>query len=242
MSPIKRWGDAAIKRLGPRVSPFYRAYPYEGPLSLTEVDIRGAVCRTHKFFFNRMPKVANSTLIENLAQRVAKETGRPVKRAKWYFTRPLFARKTDMAAMEDWTRAVFVRDPMSRALSAFRDKILGREHHGSKFWAWFGDGEPKFEDFCRYLEAGGLHDDIHWAPQTDCLLMPLDRFTFVGRFESLDADMERLFALIFGDAERPVSRAGPASTGTDGRKGISSEAKSMLSELYASDLTQLGYL
>jgi hypothetical protein len=37
-------------------APFYRRYPYRGPVSHKMVDLRGMVGVDHGFFFNSIPK------------------------------------------------------------------------------------------------------------------------------------------------------------------------------------------
>jgi len=244
--------DTALTRLAPTLSPFYRRHPYVGPLWLTEVDIRGALSARDGFFFNRVPKAANSTIVANLVRLSAARSGRRPRpgREKWYFRRPLFATARDLAAMQDGVAFTFVRDPYTRTLSAFLDKILGRTPAARGFYRWWdgtgggaggGAGTPDFADFCRYLAAGGLYDDIHWAPQTALLLLPPERFDWIGRFETLDTDLTEILTRIFGPQAAPQGRAGPRSDARSALSRYTPETAETVARLYAADFEAFGY-
>ena len=234
--------DGALKAAAPHLLPFYRRYPYRGPLWLTEVDTRGAISARDRFFFNRVPKAANSTTIAALARASAERAGETVKSAKWYFQRPLHASRHTVARIgPEFFKLTFVRNPYSRTLSAYLDKIVRRAPMSRAFQAWNGGAEPSFAAFCRWLDAGGLHHDIHWAPQTAILLLPVGDFDLIGRFETLEPDLTRAFQRIFG-APPDLRREGPR---TDAEGGLAAQydaaSQAIVARLYAADFAAFGY-
>lgn len=248
-----RMADAATGRggdwagwLAHRVLPFYRAYPYDGPLGWSKVDPRGAYSPVDGFFFNRVPKSANSTVTAALARHSSYR--QPLARKaqpKEAFLRPAFMSARAVARLErDVFTFTFVRNPYRRTLSAFSEKVLRRKPQSRPFYAWFGaDREPGFLDFCRYLEAGGLYDDIHWAPQADILLLPVEMFDFIGRVERIGEDLPFVLRRIFGDGvEVEMKQAGPRSgAGDRAAEHYCDAAQQIVQRLYRADFNAFGY-
>jgi len=91
---------------------------------------------------------------------------------------------TEMITSNDWTKAVFLRDPHSRILSAYLDKAVKQEHVKQ----FCGHQPSSFEEFVK-MECR----DPHWAPQRsfiDDKWWPY--INFVGHMETAAADMEQL--------------------------------------------------
>lgn len=117
-----------------------------------------------------------------------------------------------------FSRAVFVRNPWTRILSAYRSTIehvqeTDPSQHLSRFAFDTLDAAKAhcrahgllesngpgltFGEFLHYLEICPPADmNEHWQPQT--LVAGLDdiRYNFVGRFEHLEADAERLTRML----------------------------------------------
>jgi len=103
-------------------TPFYRRYPYRDGISINSADARGLVDFDLGVFCNRIPKAANSSVIVNLAYR---KFGReiPSKEAKKLFLTPSQLRSSEVERVSGLFRFAFVRNPYTRVLSAFLDKI-----------------------------------------------------------------------------------------------------------------------
>jgi len=247
---VQRGFDGVLRRASPAISAFYRACPYQGPHWFSEVDTRGAFSQEDRFFFNRIPKSANSTITSALVAQSAARSGRVVKNEKWYFDRPLSLKAGQMAGFDDEVfKFTFVRNPYSRVLSAFLDKVLGKKSQSRGFYRWWqgqGNGAgrvtPDFLDFCHYLSDGGLNIDIHWAPQVDILLLPPERFDFIGRFEALDQGVPLVLERIFGQAPTALGRSGPRSDANAAMdQHYTDESRAMIATLYAGDIAAFGY-
>jgi len=93
----------------------------------------------------------------------------------------------------------FVRNPASRVLSAFLEKSskhdMRRKHLCLK-------GEPGttsgFQYFLDGLKDGQLRHNVHWAPQTAILPYDVAKYNFVGRYESLEADLMTCLTRLYG--------------------------------------------
>jgi Sulfotransferase family len=99
----------------------------------------------------------------------------------------------------DWRRFGFVRNPYARLYSAYRSKIanLASPYVGVRAAIWRMAGPrqppaeaPPFEAFIRYLaQLPDLERDGHWRSQTGALCLDLIDYGFIGRVESLEADL-----------------------------------------------------
>jgi hypothetical protein len=110
-----------------------------------------------------------------------------------------------------WTRAIFVRDPKERVLSAFLDKAA---RNGSKYVtqhccrtfspASNSKRSYKCEDYARSSLLGFLEVvqsecccDKHWAPQSKRIDPPFRPYiTFVGHFDRIRDDTKQLLDLL----------------------------------------------
>lgn len=244
-APERRLRDVPLAWAAHLALPFYRRFPYGGPMAITKVDPRGVAIPTDRIFYNRIPKNANSTIVKVLgAHSDFAKAFRKGAKAKSRFLRPSGMSRAMVAEMDDWFKFTLVRNPMTRTLSAYLDKVDQKKPHGRGFWRWHGERPASFTDFCRYLEAGGLWADMHWAPQHGILLLPPDRFDFIGRFERLEVDLAEAVRRGFGPGtELQMRHGGPPSTGADVKRAahMTDEARDILSRLYAEDFRLFGY-
>jgi hypothetical protein len=224
--------------------PFYRQFPTNSPVSMFHLDIRGAYSPHDRFFYNRVPKAANSTVMRRLSDLS------PYKRpfssnAKNKFLRPSFMSSKEVGYLKSDQVFCFtmVRNPYARILSAYRDKILGGSVQGIRhFGSRVQIKPPTFREFCHFLNDGGLWLDAHWAPQVDLMLLPLDRFDFIGKVESIDHDLSAISARVWGVATPPAERIGRVTSADDGlEKDYTDECREILSKLYEKDFEAFAY-
>lgn len=243
-SGLLRKGGRGAARL---LSPFYRRFPYRGEMDLFKLDPRGAYSPLEPFFYNRVPKAANTSITQTLFEHTPfrlKVTRR--QHPKYQFLRPLFLSPYEVIRLEQEAfKFTFVRDPYSRVLSAFLDKVGRKRHQGVRFLQWAErNNEPQsFLGFCRYLKAGGLFLDMHWAPQVQILCLPIKRFDFIGRVEQLDRDLAQVLQHLYGvTASGPTPRAGTHTRASERvKEAYGPEERAIVNQLYAADFEQLGY-
>ena len=161
-------------------TPFYRRYPYRNGVSINSADDRGLVDFGLGVFCNRIPKSANSSVVANLAYQKYGE--RMLDReAKKRFMTPSQLSKAQLEQLPSLFKFAIVRNPYTRVLSAFLDKIERGAQKRNK--------PVSFLEFLEYLEGGGLYSNAHWAPQTSLMLLPFDGFDFFGKTENLEQDL-----------------------------------------------------
>ncbi|TCM82642.1 sulfotransferase family protein [Rhodovulum steppense] len=248
--PSQELSDRLARPLYRALYPFYRRYPYRGRVSLFHIEHRGAFSPEDGFFFNRIPKAANSTVARMLASH--SDYCRP-SRGKGDMGRMLRPQLMSRAHVEALaSEAVFkftiLRNPYARVLSAYRSKIelANNPVRLRRFAAMLGatpDTRPDFTTFCRFLDRGGIWRDAHWAPQTELLLLPLEMFDHIGRVETLEDDLALIARRIWGlDAPPLVERVGKRTdAGATLDTHYSDEARAIVARLYAEDFTRLGY-
>ena len=142
----------------------------------------------------------------------------------------------------------FVRNPFTRILSAYLDKI--KLHRHSAVWGAFaalhglGDGPLGFLDFLRLIAVTpAVRLDPHWRPQTLNLLPNVIPYDFVGRLESLEPDLLSVLGSIFGTSNTGIhtyKRHQTQSTDVlDDYYGP--REQDMVRSIYERDFIDLGY-
>lgn len=138
----------------------------------------------------------------------------------------------------------FVRNPYTRLLSCYLDKIVRR--HEPTLRALPGPGVPDdFPGFVRQIVAQPDRAmDIHWRPQTANLHHDRIAYTFLGRFETYDTDYARVFEVL---AIPPDRRPPPRHLNPTGRSGrvlrdfYTPEIQDLVYERYQADFAVYGY-
>lgn len=161
-------------------TPFYRQYPFQKRVSISSADSRGCVDIEMGIFCNRIPKAANSTVITNLA-RIKFDREIPSREAKKMFLTPSELTRREVAEIASLFKFTVVRNPYTRTLSAYLDKVERRALRDNR--------KTSFMGFLQSLKNGKLYANGHWAPQNALLLLPAEQFDFIGKVESLDTDL-----------------------------------------------------
>jgi hypothetical protein len=137
------------------------------------------------------------------------------------------------------------RNPYSRTLSAFLDKFR-LDAFRQKF-GMFDLTPTGYEKFLRWLAIDGLFLNSHWAPQVMSLL-PLHYYSEILTQENLEQDLEDFLGRlrpsdVAMNLRRRSSDENAHNRFAEGRlyEFYSSEARDVVTELYASDFASLGY-
>ena len=214
--------------------PFYRRYPYTGGLSIGSADARGCLDLALGCFYNRMPKAANSTVTTTLARL---REGRDItsKVAKKLFDTPGQLRSDQMAAFDALFKFTVVRNPFTRVLSAYLDKVERPQPQAL--------GRTGFADFISGLERGRLLGNGHWAPQRAMLLIPVERLDFIGRVETLEADLVHVQQRLCPDRAATMKSFLANATGSRDKLAQYYDASLVdrVRRLYQADFETFGY-
>lgn len=220
-----------------RRSPFFKAFPYLLPVYIGSANHRGVVSVSGRFFFNRVPKAANSSIVNALASGPANlnKTAR-IEQIKDDLTKPSQLSKAQVSDFRDFYKFTVVRNPFSRTLSAYLDLIVSRGYYKKLCLG-------SFEEFLKFIENGGLHKNIHWAPQTSFLLLPVDAFDLVGRFEALEPTLKEIADRTGIPIDMAQASHRPHATGAREKLGeyYSDYAINTVRKLFANDFVKLGY-
>lgn len=227
--------------------PFYRAYPHAGTITIFDADRKAYADPDQRFFYNAIAKAGHSTVLANLAELKLGHAIDDETAKSGTFIRPSELTESHMREFDNYFKFSIVRNPFTRILSAYLDKIV----HGSR-GQMRPEGlrfpetgaAPSFADFCAYLENGHLHDHYHFAPQTSVLLLPLAAFDFIGKLESLGPDLAFIRARLANvPADAPIRNQDTHRTGSNEkiREYYTEELASRVGRLYREDFVALGY-
>ena len=224
-------------------APFYQRYPYDHPVSLFEVDRRVFISRELRLVFNGIGKAGHSSVIANLVRSQFGDDI-PIGRAKSRtFQRPSALSPEQVDALAGFFKFTLVRNPYTRTLSAYLDKVAREKVVPLGLKRRVNGKTPTFLDFCLYLEDGGLHDAVHWAPQNEMLVLPIEQFDHIAKLESFDADFSIVLQRL-GLAERfEVARHDPHKTNSDQKRDTyyCDRSRDIVTRLLADDFRLFGY-
>lgn len=93
---------------------------------------------------------------------------------------------------DNWFRFTFVRNPFTRALSCYLDKIVASEPERQRLLPELGLDPSSIPTFKIFLQAVASQKedrrDAHWAPQAWLTQPDTVRYDFIGRLEQFDID------------------------------------------------------
>ena len=225
---VMKYGSLSRHPLFAPIKPALRLYSFR----------RVSISREFGFCYFRVPKAANSTITHSLQVNMA-EPGTPIP-----FEYPKYALHGVPHLDELSKLFIFtvVRHPVTRTLSAYLDK--GRKKKIKRKYGLYHKDENKqftFEDFLIKLKDGFLHDEIHWAPQTDILPYDLSKYNYIGKFENLENDLNFILESIF-ETPIPMATVDHHATHAGSRsKDLSKKEIRHLRDLYESDFNAFGY-
>ncbi|MEA3505959.1 MAG: sulfotransferase family protein [Elusimicrobiota bacterium] len=199
-----------------------------------------------KFLFNRLTKVASSALMVTLKPKA--EDGKKREKYKQKHKRPSKLKKRDVKKVDDLFKFIFVRNPYDRILSAYLHKIGTDDERREKFkkpvpglFKKYGDN-PSFNEFCRYLEDGGLYENKHLAPQVSLMALPKEEFSFIGKFENIEEDFKKVTEQVKNLDVRHMKRGGTYTGASNKRKKYyDAETADRVYRLYREDFESFNY-
>ena len=154
----------------------------------------------HNIAFNRIAKSGNSSVILYLDEAIRgpsshQDNYKQAKRSAMSTGKSLLEMcrsKHDRTSLKRFSFFTVVRNPWTRTLSAFLDKIANGPYDKYGSIPGFSDNSRTgFAAFISFLSKGGLHANHHWKPQSDALLLPASQFHSICRLEHLSEDLPR---------------------------------------------------
>ncbi len=181
-------------------------------------------CTVFKQLFRRMMH------IKNWKVDTAHIPHNPLKNGLKYLYHYNVADALTIMTHPEWTRAIFVRDPKERTLSAFLDKAARKKgkyvkrHCCNKKNATCG--EEANASLLGFLEVIGKRCccDPHWKPQSKRIDRPFTPFiNFVGHFDRIQDDTRRLLKSLKSERYDPWTEFGASGWGSYGNESIFSK-------------------
>ena len=167
------------------------------------------------------------------------------------------------------TRFIFVRHPFERLVSAYRDKLagdnlfyqktFGREiiqkyRQNPSGFSLENGHDVTFPEFVRFIvdqwKDGRKMLDVHWRPIVDLCLPCAMRYDFIGKFETLNRDVEYLLQKINRDDlnrlftlsnEENSNKTSTLSLWKQYMNQLSHQQLSQLNGMYGDDFKIFGY-
>jgi hypothetical protein len=139
-----------------------------------------------------------------------------------------------------------VRNPYSRLLSAWLDKVRGAKKEGLSFAKRHRLGDPAMLSFADFVDTlyktSPDYYDHHWATQVSICNITRIPYSHVGSLENIDQTLEWISALL---PTNKSSHAAYAPHGTSSSNKLTSfyddEVASKVYSIYRDDFTSFGY-
>jgi hypothetical protein len=207
------------------------------------------------FIYVETPKVACTTIkhVLQAAELGAERQDDMPEDVHERATSPLLAPGHDPEAFVAalWDRATcrfaFVRNPYSRALSCWLDKMVDNAFERKRLAPLLGletDSPPSLVTFLEAVAKQPERDrDPHWTTQTHLLNPHGIRYTFIGRFEQFRPDFSRLCTHL-GIEDRAETLRGTShatSAGSKVRRHIGETEGALIRRIYEADFRNFGY-
>lgn len=216
-------------------------------MNLVETSLKGN--EAANFVYLNNPKAACSTVLATLWTELRPDTLSAFRTAQDSRETPFLSQPEEF----NWARNAMVfsivRNPFTRLISAYKDKILRREQ---SVWNHFAgrhrlpvDDVITFDSFVEVITGENpLQADAHYRPQYLNLLLDDITPNFVGHFENLDWDFGEILARIFpGKSVTPVRLDTHATFAFDGFQAFLSDHGTLarIRAYYARDFEVYGY-
>lgn len=187
------------------------------------------ISHERKFLWFRVAKVGTRTILGHFEDYDVKLDVHHAMRVRY-----------PTAAFDGYFKFAFVRHPLDRFVSAWRNKVLDSNYF--EFDPATHERMQHVEEFARWTAEHDLSDlataDHHLALQTR--LIDLTQVDYVGRLETFDDDFAAIGERIGVPATQ--ARVRNRSRPSDGAaQPVSDELRSLVGEIYRRDFQVLGY-
>lgn len=183
---------------------------YTNQLSVRDFLNNTNISLRNKYIYFATGKVANSTIKYILQTLELDGTPFQVKNIHDRLRSPLLSpfqlpEKQFRALLKDKsvTKFGFVRNPYTRLLSAYLDRVCRPTVSRRRLLREIGQDkgyEVSFVEFLEYIcQQSDKLNDPHWRPQSSELLLGIVPQSYVGHFENFQADAQEVLCQIFPD-------------------------------------------
>lgn len=207
------------------------------------VDYIISISDKYKFIYFETPKVACSTIKTTLFKAEGKEIKDIHLKKNYPLISPLKAKQNMSFYFDNYFSFAFVRNPYSRILSCYLDKIIGDQKERNIRLPKLGFKSTDVISFEEFLLAVKSHltEDIHWMPQTILLSSKKINLSFIGKIENFEEDFS--FVLSSLNIETNIKNYRPHSVSADTKlkEYLNEKTISLIKEIYYDDFVNYGY-
>ncbi|PVB62407.1 sulfotransferase family protein [Labrenzia sp. 011] len=140
--------------------------------------------------FNRIKKSGNTSVCAVFSEISGYPEAANTIEMKRRISTPHSLRLSELRDLRNYHSFLVTRDPYTRALSAFLDKVgSGKDALFQKVPGFGDESREGFAKFVDFLGSGGISFDRHFWPQTDLLYQPVHNFSYVAKLENLSHDL-----------------------------------------------------
>lgn len=211
--------------------------------------------KKYKYIYVEVPKTGCTTI--KRALQLAEFDGDDSQLSKNIHDRrasPLLAPRQDpeafASAWEDpeYVKFTFVRNPYTRTLSAYLDKIVINEWERERRLPALGFDSDSTVGFAEFLERIADQNpremDIHWAPQHLLIGAGRNRYDRIFRFEAFREAATRVFAELGIDGVEGIVESLPhhaTGAGDKLREHYGETEQQLVASIFSEDFERLGY-
>jgi hypothetical protein len=159
-------------------------------------NARVIVYTKERLMYNRIKKSGNSSIMlfldEILYGNQASDSNyEKAKNASFgRTTSPFKLPSREIRRLDDYYKFTIFRNPYTRCLSTFLNKVAPGNAALYSFVPGFGDDSARgFEKFIHFLEGGGTRSNPHFYSQTHLLFFRPEYFSRIGKLENLDLEL-----------------------------------------------------
>lgn len=215
--------------------------------SLSELPLRSVFLPKSKVIYICNSKVAGSSIIQSLLT-IDPEAGPDIKADH---NLPASRRRIssirdskgflDCIYDKDSFKFAFVRNPYTRILSCFRDKIVsGRQPRFRAHLGFPQRGEVSLFEFLERVSLQRIESmNRHWRPQF-ALIPESIELSFLGRFERLNVDLQVVYEKI-GIEKSKVKTRDTHKTDTGNTINLSNREITLINKIYSRDFSRFNY-
>lgn len=206
--------------------------------------------KTKKFIFIGNARCASSSMYERLKNLFSNDefvwdSGRPNSRSTplpWLYHMGASEATNRYPFIDNYFKFCFVRNPWDRFFSSYKE--FQKPNHAR--WNAPIFKYKNFEDFCLRFEECELRKDIHFvSTYSQTINNGINCMNFVGRFENLDQDFEKVIQMVaparFSQKSVRLKVHRRKTIVTDYRKQYSEKTKQIIGDLYKEDIENFGY-
>lgn len=212
------------------------------------------ISNRYKYIYFETSKVACSTIKRTLQQLEVEGTEQVLDdnihdKVASPLLSPLQLQRSLDNYINSWFTFGFVRNPYTRIISCYLNKIVGDQCERDKFLPHLGvenTAKLSFIDFLKTVRQFEPHEmNHHWMPMSLMLAADKIDLDFIGRQETFNSDFVKVIAHLKNE---PVSsniisdeRAHSVNAASKVEKYIDDEAAKLISEIYYDDFKYYGY-